>query len=144
MTKEFDKWNKIKKFTDDKPDNFGVHERELWWMSFGVNVGVEIDGKNRYFDRPALILRKFNRQMVWILPTTQQAKDEKFHEKFSFEGNVYFVALTQIRTVSTKRFIRKIGMLSQEDFDKVKARVVEFVQENENPPLSGSPRRPKP
>lgn len=144
MKKDFDGWNEVKKLTDGKPDNFGVHERELWWMSFGINVGVEIDGKNVYFDRPALILRKFNRQMVWILPTTQQAKDEKFHEKFSFDGNVYFVALTQIRTVSTKRFIRKIGMLSQSDFNKVKARVIEFIQKNENPPLSGSPRRPKP
>lgn len=144
MEKDFDRWNKVKKVTDTKPDNFGVHEREIWWMSFGVNVGVEIDGKNQYFDRPALILRKFNRQMVWVLPTTQQSKDERFHEKFSFEGGTFFVALTQIRTVSTKRFLRKIGMLSQDDFSRVKARVIEFIRENENPLLSGSPRRPKP
>lgn len=143
MQKDFDGWNEVKKLTDGKPDNFGVHEREIWWMSFGVNVGVEIDGKNEYFDRPALVLRKFNRQMVWILPTTQQARDERFYEKFSFGGNIFFVALTQIRTVSTKRFLRKVGMLPQKDFDKVKNRVIEFIK-NGNPPLSGSPRRPKP
>jgi mRNA interferase MazF len=113
-------------------------------MSFGINVGVEIDGKNQYFDRPALILRKFNRQMVWVLPTTQQAKDEKFHEKFSFGDETFFVAFTQIRTVSTKRFLRKIGTMSQEDFDRVKVRIIECIQKNENPPLSGFPRRPKP
>lgn len=144
MQKDFDTWNDMKKFTDGRPDNFGVHEREIWWTSFGVNVGVEIDGKNKYFDRPALILRKFNRQMVWILPTTRQVKDEKFHEKFSFDGATYFVAITQIRTVSTKRLLRKIGMVSQEDFDRVKARVIGFLQTNEDPPLSGSSRRPKP
>jgi len=144
MKKDFDGWNEVKKITNDKPDTFGVHEREIWWISFGINIGVEIDGKNQYFDRPALILRKFNRQMVWVLPTTQQAKSEKFHEKFSFEGVDYFIALTQIRTVSTKRFLRKIGMMSQEDFEKIKARVTAFVQKNENPPFSGSPRRPKP
>jgi len=144
MGKDFDGWNNVKKLTNSKPDNFGVHEREIWWTSFGINVGVEIDGKNEYFERPSLILRKFNRQMVWVLPTTQQAKDEKFHEEFSFGGETFFVALTQIRTVSTKRFLRKIGMLSQEDFDRVKARITEFVQENGNPPLSGFPRRPKP
>jgi mRNA interferase MazF len=137
MTKEFDKWNRIKKFTDGKPDNFGVHERELWWMSFGVNVGVEIDGKNQYFDRPALILRKFNRQMVWVLPTTQQSKDERFYEKFTFDGGTFFVALTQIRTVSTKRFLRKIGMLPTDDFNRVKDRIAGFIK-NGNPPLSGS------
>jgi len=144
MQKDFDKWNQVKKLTNDKPGTFGIHEREIWWISFGVNVGVEIDGKNEYFDRPALVLRKFNRQMVWILPTTQQAKDERFYEKFPFGGNTFFVALTQIRTVSTKRFLRKIGMLSQKDFNRVKARVIEFVQKNEDSPLSESSRRPKP
>src|SRR3989344_6459621 len=130
MQKNFDKWNQVKKLTNDKPETFGVHEREIWWISFGVNVGVEIDGKNDYFDRPALILRKFNRQMVWVLPTTHQVKDEKFHEKFLFGGDTYFVALTQIRTVSTKRFLRKVGMLSEDDFKNIKARVIEFIQQN--------------
>jgi len=144
MKKDFDKWNQIKKLTNDKSETFGVHEREIWWISFGVNIGVEIDGKNEHFDRPALVLRKFNRQMVWVLPTTQQAKDERFYEKFSFNGDTFFVALTQIRTVSTKRFLRKIGMLPQDDFDRVKARIVKFVQKNEDSPLSESSRRPKP
>jgi mRNA interferase MazF len=144
MKKDFDTWNSIKKITEEKPDNFGVHEREIWWISIGINVGVEVDGKNQNFERPVLILRKFNRQMVWILPITQQEKDEKFHTKFLFESKIYFVALTQIRTVSTKRFLRKVGMLSETDFNKIKARVTEFVQKNENPQLSGLSRRPKP
>ena len=144
MQKDFDKWNQVKKLTNDKADNFGVHEREIWWMSFGVNVGVEIDGKNEHFDRPALVLRRFNRQMVWILPTTQQARDERFYEKFSFGDEIFYIALTQIRTVSTRRFLRKVGMLPLADFDRVKARVVEFVQKNEDSPLSESSRRPKP
>ncbi len=144
MQKDFDRWNGVKKATDDKLVNFDVHEREIWWMSLGINVGVEIDGKNEYFDRPALVLRKFNRQVVWVLPTTQQARDERFYERFSFGDETFYIALTQIRTVSTKRFLRKIGMLSQEDFDKVKARVIEFVQKNEDSPLGESSRRPKP
>ena len=133
MKKDFDSWNSIKKLTESKFDNFGVHEREIWWLSFGVNVGVEIDGKNNDFERPDLIIRKFNRQMVWVLPTTLQAKDEKFHEKFTFEGKEYFVALTQLRTISTKRFLRKIGMMPKEDFEKVKERIVGFLQTNGNP-----------
>lgn len=144
MQKDFDRWNGVKKLTNDKLVNFDVHEREIWWMSFGVNVGVETDGKNEYFDRPGLILRKFNRQMVWILPTTQQAKDDRFYERFSFGDKTFFVSLTQIRTVSTKRCLRKIGTLSQEDFDKVKTRIIEFVQKNENSPSSEPSRRPKP
>jgi len=29
MKKDFDGWNNLKKITNDKPDGFGVHEREI-------------------------------------------------------------------------------------------------------------------
>ena len=144
MEKEFDVWNEIKKSVNEKPDNFGVHEREIWWLSLGVNVGVEIDGKSRDFERPVLILRKFNREMTWVLPMTSNGRDPRFYEKYLFGGKEYFVVLTQIRTVSTKRFLRKIGMMSKDDFERIKQKLVEFIQVDENPRLSGSSRRPKP
>lgn len=144
MEKEFDKWNEIKKTVHVKPDNFGVHEREIWWLSLGVNVGVEIDGKHKSFERPVLVLRKFNRQMVWVLPTTSRGKDARFYEKFLFGGREYFVVLTQPRTVSTKRFLRKIGMMSKSDFERIKQLLIRFIQTDEDPQLSGSSRRPKP
>lgn len=133
MEKNFDLWNTVKKITNNKPETFGVHEREIWWISFGLNVGVEIDGKNSSFERPGLVIRKFNREMAWVLPTTLQTKDKRFHEKFSFGKNDYFVVLTQIRTISTKRFLRKIGMIPQGDFDRIKERTARFIQKNENP-----------
>lgn len=144
MEKEFDKWNEIKKSINIKPDNFGVHEREIWWLSLGINIGVEINGKHKSFERPVLILRKFNRQMVWILPITSRGKDARFYEKFLFNNREYFVVLTQPRTVSTKRFLRKIGMMSKSDFERIKQLIVQLIQIDENPQLSGSSRRPKP
>lgn len=127
MEKEFNKWNELKKSIQVKPDNFGVHEREIWWLSLGVNVGVEIDGKHNNFERPVLIIRKFNRQMVWILPTTSRSGDSRFYEKYLFNGKEYFVVLTQPRTVSTKRFLRKIGMMSKDDFGRVKKLLSRFI-----------------
>jgi len=144
MEKEFDRWNEIKKSVHVKPDNFGTHEREIWWVSFGVNVGVEIDGKHKDFERPALVLRKFNRQMVWALPITSRGKDSRFYEKFLFENREYFIVLTQLRVISTKRFLRKVGMISKNDFESIKQRVIGFLQTNGNPLLGGFPRRPKP
>lgn len=143
MMKDFDEWNKLKKHVNAKPDNFGVHEREIWWASFGVNVGVEIDGKHKVFERPALIIRKFNRQMVWVLPTTSVSKNERFYEKFLLNSTEYFAVLTQLRTVSTKRLVRKIGMMPKSDFQRIMTRVSEFLK-NGNPRKSGFPRRPKP
>lgn len=148
MGKEFDKWNEIKKFIHEKPDNFGVHEREIWWVSFGINIGVEIDGKSESFERPALILKKFNLQMACVLPATSRGKDPRFYEKFLFENKEYFIVLTQPRTISTKRFVRKIGMISKGEFDRIKTKLVGFLQAEEGlnkriPPKRDS-RRPKP
>jgi hypothetical protein len=43
MQKDFDLWNIEKKTLHQKLEVIGVHEREIWWVSFGVNVGVEIE-----------------------------------------------------------------------------------------------------
>ena len=64
--------------------------------------------------------------MVWVLPITTQGKDERFYEKFLFGDKEYFIVLTQPRTVSTKRFVRKIGMMAQNDFAKIKQLFARF------------------
>jgi len=126
--KDFDGWNEIKKSVHARQDNFGVHEREIWWLSLGANIGVETDGKHNSFERPVLILRKFNRQMVWVLPTTSRGKNNRFYEKFSLGGREYFIILTQLRTVSTKRFVRKIGMMPKGDFKRIQQKTIEFIR----------------
>ncbi len=60
--KEFDLWNSKKKLFNGKPlsKHFYFHEREVWWCGIGINIGVEIDGKNSDFERPVLVVKKFN------------------------------------------------------------------------------------
>lgn len=126
--KDFDSWNELKKKTEDRPSLFGAHARELWWVSFGLNVGVEIDGKHTHYERPALIIKRFNSEMLWVLPTTSQDKDNRFYEKFLFNEEIYFAAITQIRTISTKRLLRKIGMVSKPEFNIILQRVIEILK----------------
>ncbi|TSD04658.1 MAG: hypothetical protein Greene071436_90 [Parcubacteria group bacterium Greene0714_36] len=126
MEKDFDRWNEVKKVIHAKPDDFGVHERELWWVSLGVNIGVETDGKHETFERPVLVMRAFNREMVWIIPATTKTGDVRFYYKFLYGGRAYAVVLTQLRTVSTKRFIRKIGVMESIDFEKIRGRCRSF------------------
>jgi len=47
MNKDFGRWNEIKKATHKKdlPLGFFPKEREIWWSSVGVNIGVEMDEK---------------------------------------------------------------------------------------------------
>lgn len=53
--KDFDKWNEIKKSIHTKPDNFGMHEREIWWITYGM--GFTDDYKWR---RLAFLRKVFN------------------------------------------------------------------------------------
>ncbi len=51
-------------------------EREIWWAGIGSNVGHEEDGKNKGFERPVLILKKFNKYLVLIIPLSSKIKTD--------------------------------------------------------------------
>ena len=119
--KDFDKWNIEKKNVDAKAINADLffYAREIWWCSVGLNVGVESDGKNENFERPMLIIKKFNSDMVWALPLTTKGKKNKYYYKLEHEIIKSWVNLSQIKTISTKRLLRKISSISENDFKEV-------------------------
>ena len=121
MQKDFDNWNTEKKIVDAKivnPQLF-FYIREIWWCSAGLNIGVEANGKHDNFERPMLIVKKFNADMVWALPLTTQGKDNKYFYKLNHEAVKSWVVLSQIKTISTKRFLRKVGSISESDLKEV-------------------------
>ena len=129
--KDFDKWNSVKKKINDRRlEKLFYKEREIWWSSIGVNVGVEIDGKNESFERPVLILKKINKEQFLGLPITSKDKKGFLYTKIKYndglnEGSVNFA---QIRIFSSKRLLRKMSMVSKEDFLKLKSKLLEFFE----------------
>ncbi|MFZ1019403.1 MAG: type II toxin-antitoxin system PemK/MazF family toxin [Minisyncoccia bacterium] len=130
MQKDFDKWNTEKKNVDAKTVNTELffYAREIWWCSVGLNVGVEADGKHENFERPMLIIKKFNADMIWALPLTTQGQKDKYHHKLNHEEIKSFVVLSQIKTISTKRLLRKIGSISETDFKDVIMKIQNFLK----------------
>jgi 8-oxo-dGTP diphosphatase len=126
-TKDFEKWNILKKEIDKKEisQNTFFNEREIWWGSLGVNIGFEQDGKNDQFERPLLIVKKFNRSIVWAVPLTSVAKDNKFHYRLKSSGS--FIILSQIRLVSTKRLFRLIETINENEFKKIITQIKNFL-----------------
>src|SRR3989344_859081 len=121
MKKDFNRWNEIKKTMHEnivKHESF-PKEREIWWCSVGVNIGVETDGKHDTFERPVLIVRVFNREMLWAVPVTSTMKDSPFYYPFLFKNEDRSIILTQLRAISTKRLRRRVDVMSEEDFKKV-------------------------
>ncbi len=44
-------------------------------MSIGKNVGREQNGSGRDFERPVLIIKKWNNEMVWGVPLSTKQKN---------------------------------------------------------------------
>ena len=116
-------WHKMKiaiQLTSNQDDLY-FREKEIWWASLGSNLGHEEDGKNKKFERPILILKKFNKHLILIVPLTSRVKENnKYYFKFNLNNRVSSVIISQIRIISSKRLIRRIDNLSNGSFYKIK------------------------
>lgn len=97
-----------------------VKERDLWWVSFGENIGSEINGKSNLFSRPGLILKKLSREFYLVAPTTSQKKIGSWYVEIKQENKAMYVCLHQIRAIDYRRLSSRSGQTDSDDFDKVK------------------------
>lgn len=118
MNKDFDSWNQIKKKVQNRKDIF-CNARGIWWCALGLNVGSEEDGKNGLFERPILIVKVFNHQMIRVVPLTSKQKDDTHHFAITYDGRNGSVILSQTKTISTKRLSRKLCRLEKSQFQSV-------------------------
>lgn len=127
--KLFDEWGLEKKNLEE----FGhteleFHEREIWWCSIGINLGDEQDGKNACFERPVLVIKKFNKKIAWVLPLSTQIKDGMYYHQLFHDGQTFVVILSQIRLISVKRVRRYIRKISQHQFKIIQNKIIAFIQ----------------
>ncbi len=129
MNKDFDLWNKEKKIIENvAPDTLIFHEREIWWCSMGVNLGDEQDGKNELFERPILVLKKFNKKVCWILPMSTKQKDGIYYHTLEHDGKIFSVILSQLRLISVKRFRRFIRKISPHQFELIQDKLISVLK----------------
>ena len=117
MQKDFDRWNRIKKTIDAAPeeDRLFFHVGDIWWAHLGVNVGYEIDGKQKDFSRPAIVLKKYNQYSFLALPLTTNPKPNRWRVPIGLvDGTQAFAVLSQLRNLDSQRLIEKKGHLPSE------------------------------
>ena len=120
MEKDFDGWNLLKKNLNERKIDAFAYPREIWWCSFGINVGAEIDGKNENFERPAIVIKVYNKETLLVLPITSKQKNDQFHHKIQTDQKTVWVKLTQPRVISNKRLLRKVDVSGEQEFDELK------------------------
>lgn len=121
----FWRWHRLKaNINNATARKFYFSDRDIWWASLGVNIGHEEDGKNINFERPVLILKKFNQHLILVIPLSRKVKPDKFyyHQLF-FKGAFVSALICQIRLLSSKRLIRKLARLDTLAFICIKQKI---------------------
>ena len=130
--KDFVGWHKLKQDLHDKQssDVPTIAEREIWWCSIGVNLGDEEDGHNELYNRPVLVLRKFNAHIFWGVPLTTKIKENRFYFPIEFKETKVCAMLSHLRLYDTKRLTShksKMGKLPDNQFEAVKAALKDLL-----------------
>jgi mRNA interferase MazF len=140
MEKDFDAWNEQKKKLENQKEPY-FREGEVWWLSLGVNIGKEMDGKGKWYRRPVLIVKKFNQHGCLVVPLSKIEKKHAYIVPVGMvDGIDAYSNLSQTRSLSAKRLERPIHILDGIIFNEVKkiAREVLFPDDSQiNPPVYG-------
>lgn len=128
MAKDFTNWHLLKTNIEDNKGVILFREQEIWWSSIGLNIGDEEDGKNKFFERPILVLKKFNQSICWAMPLSSIVKEGKYYHTFRFNEVECTIMLSQLRILSAKRFIRRIGKLSDPQFGIIKEKITDILK----------------
>lgn len=124
----FVEWTKLKlrlHLSGDEPVYF--REKEIWWASLGANIGYEQDGKNDKFERPVLILKKFNKDILWVLPITSKDKTREYYYQFEHDGEKNSVILSQLRLISSKRLLRRVRIFPDKEFGEIREKLKTMI-----------------
>lgn len=116
MEKDFTSWHKVKTEIQTKQSSATFQKRDIWWCRLGVNVGDEEDGKGANFNRPVLVVRKFNKRIFWGLPLTTQIKENPNYHKINFKNKIQCVMLTQLKLLDNKHLMTHMGKITMEQF----------------------------
>jgi len=126
--KEFKEWSIRKEEIHHSDRDIYFRKGEIWWCALGLNVGHEQDGKNENFERPVLVLRKINRHLALIVPLSSKIKDHPYYCQYSHKGKIFSAIILQLRVVSVRRFLRRLGTIEKDNLDKILNATISFLK----------------
>lgn len=97
-----------------------VADGEVWWVAVGENVGIEINGKSKYFSRPVLIFKKLSHLGFMGIPLSTQKHNGSWYVNFEFQDKNICAALSQAKVFSSARLYSRLGQIAEDDMLKIK------------------------
>ncbi len=128
MNKDFNRWTELKKKIHEKterPTGIFWREKEIWFCSIGANIGSEQDGKNEFFERPVLILKKVSPTTFLAIPLTSKRKEGSWYVPLSSTGTSAIIS--QIKLLDSSRLNRKIRIIDDFEHSLVLDRLRDYL-----------------
>ncbi len=120
---KYDKWNEIKKQTNEVKFKLTIKPREIYWAKIGQNVGDEEYGKGEIFSRPVVVVKQLTHDLFIALPTTTTPREnDKYYHNIEYKDNhnktiKSSCMILQLRVLSKKRLTNKVGNVKKDDFE---------------------------
>lgn len=131
--KNYKKWMGVKSKVNNNNRIIRFNERDVVWVAIGENVGVEIDGKGEKYSRPVIVLKKHTGRCFTGVPLTSKQRTGNWYFKFRFQEKDQFAVLIQTKLIDAARIYKRMGKLSNKDYNDVLNAYIHFVQ-NKNMP----------
>ena len=124
MDEIFDNWNEVKKKTHKNQRKLGIKPREIFWLKIGQNIGSEEYGKDLEFVRPVIIVKQLTNDLFIGIPLTSTIKNDDYFHTFTYDNKQNGLTqnsamILQLKVLSIKRLMNKIGIVNKEDFEKI-------------------------
>jgi len=118
---KFVSWTKLKIRIHFSERKFYPREKQIWWVNLGHNVGTEVNGKNKHFERPVLVLKRYHNDACLVLPLSSKLKVGNYYMNYKDEKEKDSVInFSQVRSISIKRFIRMISKMDDANFENAR------------------------
>ncbi len=119
--KKYDDWSEKKKTLNNRsyipPE---VKIGDVYWFSFGLNIGKEIDGKSNNYTRPAVIYKIITRTSFLVIPlTTSEYFYDSWHmEIINHKQEKTLLCFNNIRVMDFRRMKNFLFSLKENDLSK--------------------------
>ena len=116
----YDNWNLKKQKINRKKSFLNPKIREIWWCTFGVNIGREIYGKGEDFLRPVLVINTEMDSMFIGIPLTSKLYPD-LHKKtiITADGKKHGILFYQIKSFDRRRLVKKMYIISKNKYKKI-------------------------
>jgi len=125
----FNKWNIKKQDIHKKEKNINFREKDILFLSIGLNIGNEQYGKGDNFLRPVLVYKKFNSRTFLGIPLSTKVKVGSYYFSFSYKIDITSTAnFSQMKVFDIKRASYRSGTIKQNDFENLSKKLIKLLE----------------